>query len=215
MFYFVKTPRVIKRLFSKLIWDIPTNNKTVYLTFDDGPTPEVTNWVLEQLNKYNAKATFFCIGKNITNHPPILKNIIKNGHTVGNHTNTHLNNWKVSNNTYITDIDLANNCLEKHIDPTNNSNQLFRPPYGKFNLKVTQILQQKGYQIIMWDVLSADFDQSITPQKCLNNVVKNTTNGSIVVFHDSKKAFENLKYCLPKILEHFSKKGFVFKSLPA
>ena len=213
MLYFVKTPNILKRVFSKLVWDIPTKDKTIYLTFDDGPTPEVTNWVVDQLNHYNAKATFFCIGKNITNHPDILKTIIQNGHTIGNHTNHHLNNWKVSSKTYVKDIEQTHEILKQQIGA--NINRLFRPPYGKIRLKTAQKLQRKGFKIIMWDVLSADFDQSITPEKCLDNILKNTTNGSIIVCHDSVKAFENLKYALPKTLEHFSQQGYEFKALPA
>jgi peptidoglycan/xylan/chitin deacetylase (PgdA/CDA1 family) len=213
MLYFVKTPHIIKRMFPKLIWNIPTKDKTIYLTFDDGPTPEITNWVLNQLSHYNAKATFFCIGKNIANHPDILKNIIQNGHTIGNHTNHHLNNWKVSSKTYVKDVEQTHEILKQQIGA--NTNQLFRPPYGKIKLKTTKKLQKKGFKIIMWDVLSADFDQSITTKKCLDNILKNTTNGSIIVCHDSVKAFENLKYVLPKTLAYFSEKGFVFKKLPA
>lgn len=212
MLYFVKTPNIIKRMFPKLVWDIPTDNKTIYLTFDDGPTPEITDWVLSQLNYYNAKATFFCIGKNIIGHPNILKKIILSGHTVGNHTNHHLNNWKVSGKTYVEDVEQTHEVLKLHVGK--NSNQLFRPPYGKIKMKTTKNLQKKGFKIIMWDVLSADFDQSITPEKCLDNILKNTTNGSIIVCHDSVKAFENLKYVLPKTLDHFSKKGYTFQAIP-
>lgn len=211
MLYFVKTPNIIKRIFPKLIWDISSKNKTIYLTFDDGPTPEVTNWVLKQLNHYNAKATFFCIGKNITNHPDILKNTIQNGHTIGNHTNHHLNNWKVSSKTYIKDVEQTQEILKQQLNI--DVAKLFRPPYGKIKLKTTKKLQRKGFKIVMWDVLSADFDQSITPEKCLENVINNTTNGSIIVFHDSLKVFDNLKYALPKILEHFSQQGYEFKAL--
>jgi peptidoglycan/xylan/chitin deacetylase (PgdA/CDA1 family) len=213
MLYFVKTPQIVKRLFPKLIWNMPTNNKTIYLTFDDGPTPEITHWVLKQLKLYHAKATFFCIGKNITNHPTIINDIKQNGHTIGNHTYNHLNNWKVSGKTYINDVKQTNEVLKQHLGAE--SNQLFRPPYGKIRLASAKKLRKKGYNIIMWDVLSADFDQSITPEKCLENVLQNTTNGSIIVFHDSVKAFENLKLCLPETLAYFSKNGFDFKVLPA
>lgn len=211
MLYFIKTPSIIKRMFPKLTWDVHSNNKTIYLTFDDGPTPEITDWVLNQLKVYNAKATFFCIGKNITNQPILLQKINNEGHTIGNHTNHHLNNWKVSHKTYIEDVEQTQEILKQHLGST--SNQLFRPPYGKIKLKSAKKLLSKGYKIIMWDVLSADFDQSITPEKCLENTLKNTTDGSIVIFHDSVKAFENLKFVLPKTLDHFSKKGFTFESL--
>jgi peptidoglycan/xylan/chitin deacetylase (PgdA/CDA1 family) len=211
MLYFVKTPHIIKRIFPKLVWDISSSNKTIYLTFDDGPTPNITNWVLDQLNFYDAKATFFCIGKNISNHPEILKHIIQNGHTVGNHTNNHLNNWKVTTKTYTEDIEQTHKVLKQYLN--SESNQLFRPPYGKIKSRTTKKLQNKGYKLIMWDVLSADFDQSITPEKCLENVLHNTTNGSIIVFHDSVKAFKNLKYVLPKTLAYFSEKGYNFQAL--
>jgi peptidoglycan/xylan/chitin deacetylase (PgdA/CDA1 family) len=136
MLYFVKTPLIIKRMFSKLVWNIPTKDKIIYLTFDDGPTPEITDWVLNQLSHYNAKATFFCIGKNSVNHPDILKNIIQNGHTIGNHTNHHLNNWKVSSKTYVKDVEQTHEILKQQTGAY--TNQLFRPPYGKIKLKTTK-----------------------------------------------------------------------------
>lgn len=211
MLYFVKTPHIIKRMFPKLVWHIPTNNKTIYLTFDDGPTPEITRWVLRQLKTYNAKATFFCIGKNALQHPDILTDIVTDGHMIGNHTNNHLNNWKVSGRTYLEDIEQANKILKQQLNIKTLS--LFRPPYGKIKLSTAKKLQKRGYKIIMWDVLSADFDQSITPEKCLDNVLQNTSNGSIIVFHDSVKASENLNYVLPKTLAYFSEKGYKFKAL--
>lgn len=213
MLYFVKTPRFIKRIFPKLIWDIPTDDKVIYLTFDDGPTPKITDWVLNELKQYNAKATFFCIGKNIVNNPEILKNIIDHGHAVGNHTHNHLNKWTVSKKTYLKDIKHTHKVLLKHAGLQTKTKKLFRPPYGKISPKTAKKLQQKNYKIIMWDVLSGDFDLSITHDKCLENILENTTNGSIVVFHDSIKAATNLKYCLPKVLAHYSKKGYQFKAL--
>lgn len=213
MLYFVKTPNFIKKLFPKLIWNIPVDKKVIYLTFDDGPTPEITNWVLNELKRYNAKATFFCIGKNIAENPSILKNIIANGHTVGNHTNNHLNKWNVSKKTYLEDINQTHNILLKHIGLQTETKKLFRPPYGKIGHHTANKLLKKGYKVIMWDVLSGDFDLSITPEKCLENVLKNTTNGSIVVCHDSVKASSHLNYCLPKILLHYTEKGYEFKSL--
>jgi peptidoglycan/xylan/chitin deacetylase (PgdA/CDA1 family) len=210
MLYLVKTPNFIKRLFQNLTWEINTSKKVIYLTFDDGPTPKITNWVLSELEKHNAKATFFCVGKNILNHPDIFENIVTKGHAVGNHTNNHINSWKKQARLYIENVNQAQKILDPILNVTN-SVKLFRPPYGKLTLSVTKKLLKEDYKIIMWDVLSGDFDQSISKEKCLKNVIKNTTSGSIIVFHDSVKASEKLQFALPKILDHFSKKGFSFE----
>ena len=207
--YLPKTPSVIKRLFSKYTWCFASNKKELFLTFDDGPTPDVTEFVLSELRKYNAKATFFCIGKNIKNHPDIFKQIISDGHTVGNHTQNHLNGWKTRNTTYI------NNVLEceKYLSNIKSTSKIFRPPYGKIKKHQAKELFKKGYKIILWDVLSADFDTSISKEKCLSNVINNTKKGSIVVFHDSVKASERMQYTLSKTLEYFSERGYVFKAI--
>ncbi|MBC7641421.1 MAG: polysaccharide deacetylase family protein, partial [Flavobacterium sp.] len=195
--YWIKTHSIIKRLLPNYVWDIPNYENKVYLTFDDGPTPEITNWVLSQLKAYNAKGTFFCIGKNIMQNPEIYQNIISNGHSVGNHTFNHLNGWKTNNEIYIK------NALQlRNLQPITHNIQLFRPPYGKIKPSQAGELKKNGYQIIMWDILSADFDFSISPEKCLDNVLKNLKSGSIIVFHDSEKAFKNLEYVLPKTLEY-------------
>ena len=210
MLYLVKTPNFIKRLFQNLTWEINTSKKVIYLTFDDGPTPKITNWVLSELEKYNAKATFFCIGKNILNHPDVFENIVTKGHAVGNHTNNHINSWKKQAKLYIENVNQAQKIIDPILNSTN-SVKLFRPPYGKLTLSVTKKLLKEDYKIIMWDVLSGDFDQSISKEKCLKNVIKNTTSGSIIVFHDSVKASGKLQFSLPKILDHFSEKGFSFE----
>ena len=210
MLYLVKTPNFIKRLFQNLTWEINTSKKVIYLTFDDGPTPKITNWVLSELEKYNAKATFFCIGKNILNHPDVFENIVTKGHAVGNHTNNHINSWKKQARIYIENVNQAQKIIDPVLNDTN-SVKLFRPPYGKLTLSVTKKLLKEDYKIIMWDVLSGDFDQSISKEKCLKNVIKNTTSGSIIVFHDSVKASGKLQFSLPKILDHFSEKGFSFE----
>ena len=208
MFYFVKTPFIVKQLFASYIWSKSSSSKIIYLTFDDGPTPKITQWVLAELQKYQAKATFFCIGKNIENHPEITQKIIKEGHTIGNHTQNHVKGWKTKTSTYIDDVRQGAQQL------CNLTNRLlFRPPYGKIKNSQARALQKIGYQIVMWDVLSADFDVAITKEKCLQNVIKNTQNGSIIVFHDSVKANENLKFILPKMLDYFTQKGFKFKAL--
>lgn len=205
--YFIKTPSLIKVIFNKWVWSFSKNEKTLYLTFDDGPTPEITDWTLNELNKFNAKATFFCIGKNVANHPHIFKRIVENNHSIGNHTNNHLNGLKNSLTNYLNNFKKAESNISK-----SNVN-LFRPPYGKITFKQGRKIRKQGYKIIMWDVLSADFDQTIPTIKCLENVIKNTKNGSIIVFHDSLKASSNLQYTLPKILEYYSAKGFSFKSI--
>lgn len=211
--YWVKTNRIIKKLFSNFIWDIPNSENKVYLTFDDGPTPEITEWVLDQLEHYNAKATFFCIGKNIEQHPEIFEKVIEKGHAIGNHTFNHLNGWKTNTNEYIENsvqCSVISNQFSNN-KPQTTDNQLFRPPYGKIKPAQAKKLKQKGYKIIMWDVLSADFDLSISKEKCLDNVINHTQSGSIIVFHDSIKAFENLKYVLPKALQYLTKKKFRFE----
>jgi len=209
--YLVKTPSLIKILFKNWIWSFSKKEKVIYLTFDDGPTPEITEWTLNQLHKYNAKATFFCIGKNIEEKPNVFQQIIKDGHRIGNHTNNHLNCLNTTTTNYIENIDLAEKSIQKEVK--NKSNKLFRPPYGKLKFKASKLIRNKGYKIIMWDVLSADFDLSISSEKCLQNVLKNAKSGSVVVFHDSLKASAKLKFALPKVLEHYTNKGFRFKSI--
>ena len=210
--YFPRTPRFMMRFFSTYTWRFLSDKKEIFLTFDDGPTPEITEFVLTELKKYNAKATFFCIGKNIQNHPEIFSKLITDGHSIGNHTQNHLKGWKSETNAYLKN---ALEC-EQTITQFNTSTitqKLFRPPYGKIKKNQAKQLIKKGYKIIMWSVLSADFDTTISNEKCLENVLKNTQPGSIIVFHDSVKAAERMKYALPKVLKHFSDKGFVFKAI--
>ena len=196
----VKTPVLIMRLFPELIWHFSSREQNqenhVFLTFDDGPTPEVTPWVLDCLREYNARGTFFCLGRNVDKFPEIYNQIIDEGHAVGNHTYSHLKGWKTSNSEYYDDIQLASHNIDSN---------LFRPPYGRF--RKTQIREiRKEYSIVMWDVLSQDYDRSVSPQKCLANVESNIVPGSIIVFHDSDKARKNLYYTLPQILEKYSGK---------
>jgi len=226
-----KTPGFVKTLFPNFIWNIDTHNKELYLTFDDGPTPEITDWVLSTLKNYNAKATFFCIGNNIEKHPEIFQHIIEEGHSIGNHTYNHLKGWKHKTTNYVEDVlktqDLINSKLENLKFKTQNPKSqipeiknrkskivnLFRPPYGKFKSKQSKQIQELGYKIILWDVLSYDWDKSVSEETCLKNVTSASKEGSIIVFHDSVKASRNLKYVLPKVLEYYSEKGYVFKSL--
>lgn len=206
-FYFIKTPRILKRIFAKYTWSFFTNKKEIYLTFDDGPIPKVTEFVLDQLHNFNAKATFFCIGDNIRKHPAIFSRIVNEGHSVGNHTFNHLNGWKSNNTTYIENTNKCENLLPHQ------KTKLFRPPYGKIKRIQAKKLIAKGYKVIMWDVLSADFGTSISKEKCLQNVLKNVENGSIIVFHDSIKASDKLRYVLPRILNEFSQQGYEFKAI--
>ena len=213
-FYWIKTNSIIKRIFSNYIWDIPNTENIIYLTFDDGPTPEITEWVLEQLSNHNAKATFFCIGKNIEAQPSIFKKIINAGHTIGNHTFNHLNGWKATIEEYAANVSLCAYSISKRkLEQNKITSKLFRPPYGKIKPAQARNLAKQGYKIIMWDVLSADFDQTITKEKCLKNVVSNIKPGSIIVFHDSVKAFKNLEYTLPRVLEYIDENNFSYGTI--
>lgn len=206
MFYLVKTPWLVKRfIYPDYIWSMPSNEKKIYLSFDDGPHPTITAFVLEQLKLYEAKASFFCIGKNVAEHPEIYKRIIIEGHSVGNHTNNHLNGWSVDDKTYLKNIVLA----EKHIESL-----LFRPPYGRITrFQAKQVMDKLHYNIVMWSVLSGDFDANLSPEDCWQNVLKAIEPGSIVVFHDSEKAKKRLMYTLPKLLEYYKEKGYTFEKI--
>jgi peptidoglycan/xylan/chitin deacetylase (PgdA/CDA1 family) len=206
MFYLVKTPWVVKKvLYPEYVWSIPVSGKTVFLTFDDGPHPEATPFVLDELQRFNAKATFFCIGKNVAANPELYHRIISSGHRAGNHTQDHYNGWKVPDGTYLKSITDA----AKYIDTS-----LFRPPYGRITgFQARQVIDKLHYDIIMWSVLSGDFDIGLSPEACWKNVMKAVRPGSIIVFHDSAKALKRLRYALPKTLECFSGKGYVFESI--
>ncbi|WP_159799621.1 polysaccharide deacetylase family protein [Flavobacterium sp. MK4S-17] len=210
--YWVKTRWFIKRIFSGYVWDRPNNGNKIYLTFDDGPTPEVTEWVLAVLQEHDIKATFFCIGNNIEKHPEIFNKVVAGGHAIGNHTFNHLNGWKTENDAYLKNIkdteQIINNTTAGAV-----GTKLFRPPYGKIKKSQAAVVKREGYSIIMWDVLSADFDTLITSERCLNNVVENTRSGSIIIFHDSVKAYKNLEYALPKAIQQLKAKGFYFDKL--
>jgi peptidoglycan/xylan/chitin deacetylase (PgdA/CDA1 family) len=204
--YWVKTHRLIKKLFSGFVWDIPGRAKTVYLTFDDGPIPEATLWVLEVLKHHDIKATFFCIGNNIEKYPDTFQQVIDHGHAIGNHTFNHLDGWKTGVKEYKVNFEKCENEIQAKYKGT----KLFRPPYGKIKSAQATLIRKRGYKIIMWDVLSADFDRTITPEECLNNVINNIADGSIIIFHDSIKASVNLKYTLPKAIEYLKKNNYEF-----
>jgi peptidoglycan/xylan/chitin deacetylase (PgdA/CDA1 family) len=217
--YLVKSPLLLKWFYSALIWNKSRSKKIVYLTFDDGPIPNVTDFVLNTLKTFNAKATFFCIGDNIFKHPTIFERVKSEGHAIGNHTFNHLKGWKTDDETYV-----ANFLKCQTLTQTN----LFRPPYGRIKKSQIKSIKSKvqslksdtrlttndsGLDIVMWDVLSGDFDTNLSPEKCYQNVIKNTQNGSIIVFHDSLKAFERLEYALPKVLKYLAEKGYQFGTL--
>ena len=208
-FLWVKTNWILKKLFSQYVWDIRNIENKIYLTFDDGPIPEITEWVLEQLKKQNVKATFFCIGDNIDKHPDIFSKVIGEGHAIGNHTFNHLNGWKTTTEPYLANFQRCEETIQKSAINNPNSN-IFRPPYGKIKRAQAKAIQQLGYKIIMWDVLSVDFDSTLSREKCLQNVLSNAESGSIIVFHDSVKAFKNLEFALPKTIKFLKEKGFVF-----
>ena len=190
----------MQRMFPKRVWAFPKNTNTVYLTFDDGPIPKITSWVLQELKRYGAKATFFCIGDNISKYPEIFKSIVSEGHSIGNHTHNHLNGWKTKTATYIENVLLAE-AEANNQSSINNNQLLFRPPYGKITQKQAKMLQKKGYTIVMWDVLSFDFDAGTSEEKCFLNVSENIKPGSIIVFHDSLKAEKKLRSSLPRLLQ--------------
>jgi peptidoglycan-N-acetylglucosamine deacetylase len=209
MFYLVKTPWLLKILYPRCTWEIPVrSDKILYFTFDDGPHPVVTPFVLDELKKYNAKATFFCIGKNVQEHPYLYERILNEGHQTGNHSQNHLNGWKTDNNTYIDDIVTAKKFI---------NSKLFRPPYGRIRRKQIDSLRntEQDFEIIMWTLLSGDFDISVTHQVCIDRVVENAKNGSIIVFHDSDKAFPRLQNALPVILKKLTDKGYRFEKIPS
>lgn len=222
--YSVRPNFLLRSLYPSAIWRIQPRTGfspeggdgrggRIFLTFDDGPIPEVTPWVLETLKKYNAKATFFCIGNNIEKHPEIFKQIISEGHSIGNHTYNHVNGWKTRTKEYLENVERCKTSMGNfHLPSSLLHLPLFRPPYGRMKLSQYSYLTSQ-YSVIMWDVLSGDYDQTISEEKCLKNVLSKTREGSIVVFHDSLKAKKNLYYALPKFLEHFSGEKFVFGCL--
>ncbi|MEG1607732.1 MAG: polysaccharide deacetylase family protein [Mucinivorans sp.] len=195
---YFRPPKFIKRLFPQLHWNIPSREGEIFLTFDDGPTPEITEWVLGELSKYNAKATFFCIGKNAELHPDILQKIRQEGHAVGNHSYSHVKGWGMGCGRYIEDVDMANSFLDA---------TLVRPPYGRISKNQIRQLSQR-YHLIMWDILSRDYSRRISGQQCVKEVVPHLKEGAIIVFHDSVKASKNLYYALPQVLEAIHRRGF-------
>jgi peptidoglycan-N-acetylglucosamine deacetylase len=204
--YLVKTPRLLKAMYKSCIWHINTHANSIYITFDDGPHPEITPKVLAILEKFNAKATFFCVGENVKKYPEIVNQILAQGHTIGNHTNNHYNGWKTDTALYLQNIKEASSVIQSN---------LFRPPYGRItNSQIKGIAaQHQDMKIVMWDVLTGDFDVDLSPEKCLQMAIGSTKPGSIIVFHDSEKAWKRLQFALPRYLQHCQQNAWNMKSL--
>lgn len=206
MFYLVKSPWWLRKFYANCVWKIDTQEKVLYLTFDDGPHPQATPFVLSVLREYGARATFFCIGRNVEEHPRLYTQILNEGHMPGNHTYSHLNGWKTDDSTYLKDVSRAAGVIDSN---------LFRPPYGRITKFQLSALNGNNLQLktIMWSVLSGDFDTKVKPEQCYLNVVHHARPGSILVFHDSAKAFTNLRDTLPRVLDYYSRKGYRFLPL--
>lgn len=202
--HLARVPAVVRALFPDLVWRVHTAERAVHLTFDDGPTPAVTPWVLDQLRAHEARATFFLVGQNAAAHPELVERIRREGHAIGNHTWEHANGWRTSTESYVSSVDRTRNLI---------GGRLFRPPYGRITRSQRRALRER-FDIIMWDVLSADFDATMDGERCLRNVKRHAQPGSIIVFHDSQKAEARLRHALPLALAHFQAKGYAFHALP-
>ena len=208
MKYFVKTPWWLRKIFPSYLWHRKTTEKILYLSFDDGPHPVATPFVLEELRRHNAKATFFCIGKNVARYPELYERILFEGHSVGNHTYHHLNGWKTKDEDYVADVLNADELI---------SSSLFRPPYGRITASQAKKIRRRNNGsdriIVMWDIVSGDFDKNLNGMQCAENVIRNARPGSIIVCHDSEKAFSRIEIMLPEVLKFFSGNGYRFESL--
>ena len=205
-----RVPFFLPWLYPNLLWRVPSEDKKLYLTFDDGPIPGPTDFVLEILRKFNCKATFFCIGDNVRKHPDVFKRIVDEGHVIGNHTFNHLKGWSTSRKKYVENVNLCEMEFQNSKLETRGP-KLFRPPYGRITRN--QIKELKEYKIIMWDVLTIDYNKNISSESCLRNSIRATRPGSIIVFHDSLKAERNMTYALPRFIEHFLEQGYSFNSI--
>jgi peptidoglycan-N-acetylglucosamine deacetylase len=201
--FLIQPNKFIKWIYNDAIWRVKTEEKKIYLTFDDGPIPKITPWVIDILKSFNIKATFFCVGENISKNPDIYKAIVAEKHSIGNHCYNHLNGWETNNSTYFNNVEECNKLI--------NSN-LYRPPYGRMKQSQYAHLKNK-YNIIMWDVLSGDYRVDITPEACLKRTIENTREGSIVVFHENEKSKQNMCYTLPRYIEYYLKQGWIFDAL--
>ena len=192
-------------------WQVKTSKKEIFLTFDDGPIPDVTEWVLDILNQYNIKATFFCVGDNIVKHPEIFKQVLANGHSIGNHTFNHIKGWQTDNTEYYQNIQKWEDTISE-LGLTLNNKPLFRPPYGRISFRQVKYLKQY-YEIVMWSIITGDFHKSLHAENCLDRSLKMTNNGTVIVFHDSIKSEQNIKAILPRYIENALKAGFAFSRM--
>jgi peptidoglycan/xylan/chitin deacetylase (PgdA/CDA1 family) len=199
-----RIPFWLKWIYPSFTWQMPSNEKALYLTFDDGPHPTITPFVLDILADYQAKATFFCIGDRVKRYPEIMKRIVAEGHSIGNHTHHHVNGWKSSVSAYVEEVHQASSLIPS---------KLFRPPYGRIKRKQADLLENEGYKIIMWTILSADYDHSLNKEECTSRVISNIENGYIYLFHDSEKGEERMRHALPILLKLATAKGFLFKRI--
>ncbi|HHU95832.1 MAG TPA: polysaccharide deacetylase family protein [Petrimonas sp.] len=199
-------PLLYRVLYPNALWRVKKpHQKTVYLTFDDGPIPEITPWVLNQLDRYNVKATFFCVGDNVRKYPYLYEEILECGHQVGNHTFHHLQGWLTTSNRFVDDTLEAGRLI---------TSNLFRPPHGHMIFPQPHLLKKKGYKIVMWDVVTRDYNVKLLPEQVLDNVKRYTRDGSIIVFHDSLKAEKNMKFALPRSIEWLQREGYTFELIP-
>lgn len=204
--FLVKTPGWLKKMYPGCVWDMQQKEKVLYLTFDDGPHPQITPFLIELLDKYNAKATFFCIGSNVEKYPQIYQQLLDNGHSVGNHTQHHINGWKTETDDYVKDVQQAQKII---------NSPLFRPPYGRVTRRQIEKLTTSDMhlKVIMWNILAGDWVQELSPEKCFKNISAKIKEGDIIVFHDSEKAWERMSYAVPLLLDFYSKKGYEFKKI--
>ncbi len=201
--YIIKTPKLIRKLFPNYLWNKSRKKPYVYFTFDDGPIPEITPWVLDTLKSYDMHGTFFCVGDNVRKHSKIYNRLIAEGHSVGNHSYSHKSGWGSDVDKYLDDVELCGSFVQS---------DLYRPPYGRLKPQQAEAIRHQ-YQIVMWDILSGDFDPNITAEQCYQNVIQNLKPGSIVVFHDNVKSFDTLKEVLPRVIEYCQSKGLSSKAL--
>ena len=203
--FLAKMPAIVKKFYSKFEWDGSlTQPPCIYLTFDDGPHPTITPWVIEQLAQYDAQATFFCVGENVLKFPETFELIKHMGHTVGNHTYNHLRGYNTDHDEYIENVAKADQLI---------NSKLFRPPHGRIKSKQANTLIEQGYRIIMWSIIAGDWDRSLDPQRCLENIIFNLEPGNIVVLHDSEKSWDRMNYVLPRLLEHCKNEGLAVRCL--
>jgi len=206
MRYHVTKPRWIRSLYGPCIWSVPTKEKVLFLTFDDGPFPGITDFVLDQLRIFGAKGTFFCVGEQVERHPALYRRILDEGHSTGNHTYSHLDGWRTANRRYYNDIEQARGLIRS---------RLFRPPHGHITpLQARRLTRGAApLQVVQWSILSGDFDPATDAEQCYDNVARHAAPGAIVVFHDNESAARNLRSVLPRVLSTFSAEGYRFERL--